>query len=192
MAMDKESKSTSPMQAENAPSFDPQRINIAHSSGAVYLLRTAQQHHVHLSSMADTKANIMIGVSALIFSMLIGYTHQEGFGLPTGILAVSTLMAATTAIMAVMPATKGPAPGTKGFNPLFFGCFSQLTPEEYCREMEKVLRDDPSVYTALAMDMYGIGNVLYRKKYRYLAYSYRIFLGGLFLTFLTGALTNWK
>ena len=83
-------------------------------------------------------------------------------------------------------------PGTKGFNPLFFGCFSQLTPEEYCREMEKVLRDDPSVYTALAMDMYGIGNVLYRKKYRYLAYSYRIFLGGLFLTFLTGAISNWK
>jgi len=192
MAMDKESKSTSPMAADNPPSFDPQRINIAHSSGAVYLLRTAQQHHVHLSSMADNKANIMIGVSALIFSMLIGYTQQEGFGLPTGILAVSTLMAATTAIMAVMPATKGPSPGTPGFNPLFFGCFSQLTPEEYCREMEKVLRDDPSVYTALAMDMYGIGNVLYRKKYRYLAYSYRIFLGGLFLTFLTGAITNWK
>ncbi len=192
MAMEKETKSTSPTAEENTPSFDPQRINIAHSSGAVYLLRTAQQHHVHLSSMADNKANIMIGVSALIFSMLIGYTQQEGFGLPTGILAVSTLMAATTAIMAVMPATKGPAPGTKGFNPLFFGCFSQLTPEEYCREMEKVLRDDPSVYTALAMDMYGIGNVLYRKKYRYLAYSYRIFLGGLFLTFLTGAISNWK
>ncbi len=172
--------------------YDPKRINIDHSSAAVYLLRTAQQHHVHLSSMADNKANIMIGVSALIFSMLIGYIQKEGLGLPTGILAVSTLMAATTAIMAVLPSSKGQAPGNPGFNPLFFGCFSQLTPEEFCREMEKVLRDDPSVYTALAMDMYGIGHVLYRKKYRYLAFSYRIFLGGLFLAFLAGLFTNWK
>jgi hypothetical protein len=35
----------------------------------------------------------------------------------------------------------------------------------------------------MAMDIYGMGSVLYRKKYRFLSYSYRIFLGGLFAAF---------
>ena len=32
------------------------------------LLRTTQQHHVHLSAMADTKANIVITVSSVVLT----------------------------------------------------------------------------------------------------------------------------
>lgn len=171
---------------------NPLSIRISHSGAGIYLLRTVQQHHVHLSSMADTKANILIGASAVIFSLLVGQLQKEGFSLPLVVLLVFTLLAATAAILAVMPKVKGPPPGSPAFNPLFFGCFCQLEAEEYCREMEQVLRSDSSVYTAMAMDIYGLGTVLYRKKYRYLSYSYRIFLAGLFLAFLTGVFTAWK
>lgn len=169
---------------------DPEQIRIAHSNGAIYLLRTVQQHHVNLSNMADTKANILVGVSAVIFTMLVGQMKTGGLTLPVGILSVSTLLAAISAIIAVMPSAKGPAPGTREFNPLFFGSFGALTREQYCREMEKVLRDDPGVYTAMALDIYGIGSVLYRKKYRFLSYGYRIFLAGLILAFFT-VLPGW-
>ena len=81
-----------------------------------------------------------------------------------------------------MPEVKGPPPGSPHFNSLFFGCFSQLNAEEYCSEMEKVLQSDSSITTAMTMDIYGMGNVLYRKKYR--CYSYGIFLTGLFVTFI--------
>ncbi len=153
-------------------------------SGAIYLLRTVEQNHMHLSSMADTKANILIGACAVIFSVLLGYLHREGYSLPVAVLLVFTLMSAATAIMSVMPKVKGPPPGSTFFNPLFFGCFCQLDAEEYCKQMEKVLQNDSTIYTAMAMDIYGMGLVLYRKKYRYLMYSYRIFLTGLFAAFI--------
>lgn len=152
--------------------------------GAIYLLRTVEQNHMHLSSMADTKANILIGACAVIFSLLLGYIHREGYSLPVAVLLVFTLMSAATAIMSVMPKVKGPPPGSPHFNPLFFGCFCQLDAEEFCREMEKVLQNESTIYTAVSLDIYGMGTVLYRKKYRYLMYSYRIFLTGLFAAFL--------
>jgi len=154
-------------------------------SGAIYLLRTVEQNHMHLSSMADTKANILIGACAVIFSLLLGSLHREGYSLPVAVLLVFTLMSAATAIMAVMPKVKGPGPESPFFNPLFFGCFCQLDAEEYCAEMEKVLQSESTIYTAMAMDIYGMGLVLYRKKYRYLMYSYRIFLAGLIAAFIT-------
>ncbi len=171
---------------------DPGRPVIAgdRGNGAVYLLRTVAQTHVHLSSMADTKANILIGACALIFSLLIGRIQTDGYNLPMAILLLSTLLAATMAILAVMPKVKGPPPGSPHFNPLFFGCFSQLDAHQFAREMEKALATDSSIYTAMAMDIYGMGGVLYRKKYRFLTYSYALFLAGLLLAFAALLLTD--
>jgi hypothetical protein len=182
----------SPIPATDQPNPEkPLVIRVGHSGAAVYLLRTVQQHHVHLSSMADTKANILIGASAVIFSLLIGFLQKDGFSLPAVVMLVFTLAAATTAIMAVTPSVKGPPPGSRVFNPLFFGCFSQLTPDEYCRKMEQVLNNDSNIYTSMAMDIYALGGVLYRKKYRYLTYSYRIFLSGLIAAFLSAVVSLW-
>jgi hypothetical protein len=89
-----------------------------------------------------------------------------------------------------MPKVKGPPPGSPQFNPLFFGCFAQLAPKEFAHEMEKVLDSDSSIYTAMAMDIYGMGAVMYRKKYRYPSYSYRIFLAGLFAAFIAVSVTT--
>lgn len=168
----------------------PPTIAGSRGSGAVYLLRTVAQSHVHLSSMADTKANILIGACAVIFSLLIGRLQSDGYSLPVVLLLASTLMSAATAILAVMPKVKGPPPGNPQFNPLFFGCFSQLDPWQFAREMEKVLESDSSIYTAMAMDIYGMGAVLYRKKYRYLSYSYRIFLAGMCAAFIAALFSS--
>ena len=46
--------------------------------------------------------------------------------------------------------------------------------------------------SAMAMDMYHLSGVLYRKKYRFLGYSYRLFLTGLILAFITGLFTSWR
>lgn len=173
----------------SAPDSSPLVVQVGHSSAAVYLLRTVQQHHVHLSSMADNKANILIGATAVIFSLLVEHLHSRGFSLPVVVLLVFSLLAAAAAIMAVMPKVKGPSHGSQAYNPLFFGCFCQRTPEEYCKDMEKILSTDSSIYTAMSLDIYGLGTVLYRKKYRNLAYSYRILLAGLVAAFLTGIFT---
>ena len=164
--------------------FAAAAISDHRANGAIYLLRTVAQTHVHLSSMADTKANILIGACAVIFSLLIGRLNGDGYSLPVAILLLSTLLSAATAILAVMPKAKGPVPGSPQFNPMFFGCFSQLESGEFIRAMDKVLETDASMYTAMALDIYGMGAVLYRKKYRFLTYSYWIFLTGLFAAFI--------
>jgi hypothetical protein len=105
--------------------------------------------------------------------------------LPVGILSVCNLLTAISETIMVRPSAKGAAPGAGEFNPLSFGSFGALTRERYCREMEKVLRDDPDVSSAMALDIYGIGSVLYRKKYRFLSHGYRIFPAGLIPAFFT-------
>ena len=40
------------------------------------MLRTAQQHHVHLSAMADTKANIIITVSSIVLTLSLGRLNE--------------------------------------------------------------------------------------------------------------------
>jgi len=155
-----------------------------HSSAAVYLLRTMQQHHVHLSAMADNKANIMIGVSALIFSGLVTVAQRETLGLPLQILGVGTLLAACAAVIAVLPKVQGPPPDSPHYNPLFFGCFMQRSPEEWVHELEGILTTESGIYSAMALDVYGIGSVLYRKKYRWLVRSYQLFLISLVAAFV--------
>lgn len=150
----------------------------------IQLLRTTQQHHVQLSLMADHKANMLIGATFVVFTLAIGQSHISTFSLPLLILAISAFCAAGLAAIAVMPATKIRA----GANPnmLFFGAFSKISEEEFKDQLlSENFVDQETVYRTMLRDIYQMGLVLERKKYRYLGLAYRVFLLGLSMTFLT-------
>jgi hypothetical protein len=150
----------------------------------IQLLRTTQQHHVQLSLMADHKANMLIGATFVVFTLAIGQSHASNFSLPLLILAISAFCAAGLAALAVMPATKIRA----GANPnvLFFGAFSKMTEEEFKESLlSNNFSSQENIYRTMMRDIYQMGVVLERKKYRYLGWAYRIFLLGLSLTFVT-------
>lgn len=150
----------------------------------IQLLRTAQQHHVQLSLMADHKANMLIGATFVVFTLAIGQSHASSFSLPLLILAVSAFCAAGLAALAVMPATKI-RPGANP-NMLFFGAFSKLSEDEFKdRLLAENLGSQEKVYRTMMRDIYQMGVVLEKKKYRYLGFAYRVFLIGLSLTFVT-------
>ena len=44
------------------------------------------------------------------------------------------------------------------------------------------LKSDEALYRTMLRDMYQNGQVLYRRKYRYLGYAYRVFVIGLVVT----------
>ena len=67
------------------------------------LLRCAQQHHVALSSMADTKANIIITVSSIVLTLCIGRLGDPELRVSALVLAVFTLFAQLLAILAILP-----------------------------------------------------------------------------------------
>ncbi len=157
---------------------------IKYPKESIQLLRTTQQHHVKLSMMADHKANMLLGATFVVFTLAIGQSHASSFSLPLLILAISAFGSAGLAAIAVMPATKiriGKNP-----NILFFGAFTQIPEEEFKDELiTKHLISQEAVYRSMLRDIYQMGLVLERKKYRYLGLAYRVFLFGLSLTFVT-------
>jgi hypothetical protein len=152
------------------------------------VMRTAQQHHVHLSAMADTKANIIITVSSIVLTLSLGRLADPNLRISVLILAGFTLVALLLAILAVLPKyrpirIKGEEL-PENFNILFFGHFAELPRERYLAEINKVLMPDGSPYKTWALDLYSLGTYLSHHKYRYLRYSYLFFLAGFVLACL--------
>jgi hypothetical protein len=151
-------------------------------------LRTTQQHHVALSSMADTKANIIITCSSIVLTLTFGRISDPELRTSVLTLGGFTLIALLLAILAVLPKyrpfklrdqTLPPE-----FNLLFFGHFSALPRERYLEEMSRVLVPDGSVYATWVADIYSLGTYLGQHKYRYLRLSYLFFLAGFLLACL--------
>ena len=146
------------------------------------LLRTAQQHHVALSSMADTKANIIITVSSIVLTLSLGRIGDPALRPAVQTLAVFTLISLFFAILAVLPKHRalrvGPGAFPSDFNLLFFGHFAELPRERFLREVADAMKHDGSVYETMANDLYSLGWYLAHRKYRYLRFSYMFFLAG--------------
>ena len=145
------------------------------------MLRTAQQHHVALSSMADTKANIIITVSSIVLTLSLGRIGDPSLRPAVQTLAAFTLVSLFFAILAVLPKHRslriGPGAFPPDFNLLFFGHFAELPRERFLREVATAMKPG-SVYETMANDLYSIGWYLAHRKYRYLRFSYLFFLAG--------------
>lgn len=154
---------------------------------AVHLIRTTQQINVALSQMADQKASILMGATFLVFTISIGQVRAGGFALPLMILAFFSFISALLAVYAVLPATGSPP--TEDRNILFFGTFTAMSETEFADAVIDRLEDDETLFRVMLRDIYQNGQVLQRKKYRFLGMAYRVFLLGLVLTIIAFMMT---
>ena len=145
---------------------------------AVHLMRTAQLAQLQLSAMADTKASILMGATFVIFTITIGGAQDGSAPLPLLILGGAAFLSAICTILAVLPKIKS-WDGCSRPNILFFGTFTRMDEDAFVEELIGRLKSDDSVYRTMARDIYQGGTVLQKKKYRMLAWAYRIFLVGL-------------
>ncbi|RJF85991.1 Pycsar system effector family protein [Sphingomonas cavernae] len=152
---------------------------------AVHLVRTVQQINVQLSQMADQKASILMGATFVVFTISIGQARGGDVSAPLVVLAFFSFVSAMLAVFAVLPKTK-PSPGGNP-NMLFFGTFTQMSEQEFADGVIEALRDEETLYRAMLRDVYQNGQVLQRKKYRFLGLAYKTFLVGLVLTFTSFA-----
>ena len=151
------------------------------------ILRVNHGNQMRLGLMADAKANIMITVASIVFSITIANLDNEVMKWPLLTFAIGSFFALLFAIFAIIPNTDYPK--KKGseeidrdsplFNPLFFGHFAHLPIEEYKEDYAKTLMTDDKVYDAMAGDIYGQGKVLALSKYKFLKWSYMCFLWGM-------------
>jgi len=149
---------------------------------SVHLIRTAQSNTLALSQMADGKANILIGATFVVFSLVITQTFSGEIKWSVICLAVTSFLSAIFAVTAITPPIRPRDVAKDQFNLLFFSHFSLLEEEEWMNEMLEKLRSDEQLYRVMLRDLYQNGQVLHRRKFRYLALAYRLFLGGLALT----------
>lgn len=162
--------------SENTPAAPPLSMQ------GVHLIRTAQVNTLALSQMADGKANILIGATFVVFSLVITQAFSDEIKWSVVCLAVTAFGSAICAVLAITPPTRAKTIAAEKFNPLFFGHFSLQDEASWADDLITRLHADEQIYRMMLRDLYQNGLVLHHRKYRYLALAYRLFLGGLGLT----------
>lgn len=149
------------------------------SPQAIHLVRTATTSNLALSQMADQKASLLMGASFVVFSLAVGQA-RSGAASPTLILlGCFAFVAAFLAVAAVIPSAGSKPVADTRANILFFGVFTHMEEEEFADSVIDELGADEDVFRLMLRDIYQNGQVLRRKKYRLLGWSYRVFMFGL-------------
>lgn len=169
--------------------------------GVETMYRTTYRTHTNLSAMADSKANIMLSVNAIVISILVSnllpkLTNEAGhfnlqLGIPSGFLLATCLGSVIYATLSTRPkVTEGKvtreAIKQRKANLLFFGNFYNMALEEFQWGVNEMLKDPEFLYSSMSRDLYFLGIVL-AKKYHYLSICYNIFMYGLILSLLSFA-----
>ncbi|WP_347374568.1 Pycsar system effector family protein [Aequorivita sp. Q41] len=158
--------------------------------------RTALRNHMKLSDIADTKANIMLSVNAIIISLVLSnliskLDNNNYLIIPTAIFILFSAITMILAVIATRPnVTRGEFTkedvANKSVNLTFFGNFHKMELEQYEWAIEELLKDRNYVYKSLTKDLYFLGKVLDRK-YRILRLTYTIFVAGTIISLISFA-----
>ncbi len=155
--------------------------------------RVALRNHIKLSDIADTKANILLSVNAIIISLILANLFSKldsntYLVWPTIVFVVSSTVTMILAVIATRPnVTRGQFTKedvkNKSVNLTFFGNFHKMELSEYQWAIDELLKDRNYVYSSLTKDLYFLGKVLDRK-YRILRLTYTIFVIGTIISIL--------
>ncbi|MBK6932663.1 MAG: hypothetical protein IPH12_18105 [Saprospirales bacterium] len=171
--------------------------------GVETMYRTTYRTHTNLSTLADSKANLMITVNTLVIGIVVSNLLPKlldetnhfniKLGIPSGMLLATCLGSIIFATLSTRPkVTEGKvtreAIKQRKANLLFFGNFYNMPLEEFQWGVNEMLKDPEFLYSSMSRDLYFLGIVL-AKKYRYLALSYNVFMFGLILSLLSFAIS---
>lgn len=161
--------------------------------GIETMFRVALRNHITLSDIADTKANILLSVNAIIISLVLSNLvskldnpSNDYLIWPTVIFAGFTVASIVLSVMATRPnVTKGKFSkqdvADKKVNLLFFGNFHKMKLDEFEWAMHEMMQDRDYLYGSLTKDLYFLGLVLNRK-YDLLRLTYTVFMIGIVIS----------
>ena len=155
--------------------------------------RVALRNHIKLSDIADTKANILLSVNAIIISLVLSNLISKLDNPSNGYLIVPTVIFLSFSVVAIILSILATRPNItsgeftkedvaqKKVNLTFFGNFHKMKLEEFEWAIDELLKDKQYVYSSLTKDLYFLGKVLDRK-YRILRITYTVFMIGIVLS----------
>ena len=163
------------------------------TKGMQTMLRLTSTNHIRLSEMADSKANILISVNAIIISLILSIVlrklQTDPYLTIPAIIFLSTSVA--TIIVAILATRPKVSAGTfaeedvvnKKTNLLFFGNFHRMPMDKYENAMRTMMNDSDYLYSSIVQDIYNLGAVL-GKKYRLIRIAYNLFMFGIIVSVL--------
>jgi len=151
---------------------------------AVHLARTMQVNTLKLSQMADQKASILIGATFVVFSLSVTRMFDAQITASVVALALTAFVSSLLAVLAVIPSLGKPPSDPNHSNPLFFGHYAGRDEEEWTDDLLDRLTDEELMFRTMLRDTYQNGQVLFRRKYRFLTYAYRTFIAGVAITMM--------
>lgn len=163
--------------------------------GIETMFRVTLNNHTQLSQIADSKANILLSVNAIIISIALSTLIPKldrpanlHLVTPTFIMIMFSVVSIIFAILSTKPkVTRGSFTrkeiGEKNINLLFFGNFYKMPVDEYVWAMNEMMKDKEYLYDSMIKDLYYLGIVLNRK-YKLLRMTYYIFMTGIIVSVL--------
>lgn len=164
------------------------------------VFRVTLKNHIKLSDIADTKANILLSVNAIIISIALSNLipkldnpSNQYLIWPTIVFIIFTVITIVLSVLATRPnVTSGKFTkqdvDEKKVNLLFFGNFHKMSLQEFEWAMNEMLGDKDYMYSSLTKDLYFLGLVLNRK-YKLLRITYNIFVVGIVISVASFAIS---
>ncbi len=158
--------------------------------GVQSMFRITLRNHIKLSDIADTKANILLSVNAIIISLALSNLIPKLDNPSNAYLIVPTVIfiifSITSMILSVLATRPNVTMGKftredveqKKVNLLFFGNFHKMSLTDFEWAINEMMQDKDYIYSALTKDLYFLGIVLDRK-YRILRVTYTVFIIGI-------------
>ncbi len=158
--------------------------------------RVTLRNHLKLSDIADTKANILLSVNAIIISLALSNLipkldnpSNTYLIIPTLIFIIFSIASMTLSVLATRPnITSGEFTRKeieeKKVNLLFFGNFHKMPLTEFMWAMHELMEDKDYIYDTMIKDLYFLGKVLHRK-YKLLRITYTVFMIGILTSVLS-------
>ncbi|MDT0552489.1 Pycsar system effector family protein [Urechidicola vernalis] len=163
--------------------------------GIETMFRVTLRNHIKLSDIADTKANILLSVSAIIMSVALSTLFPKLDKADNAYLIYPTLIFILTAVVTMVISILSTRPkvtsgkftkediSNKKVNLLFFGNFHKMQLNDFQNGMMEMMNDRDYLYKSLMKDLYFLGIVL-NKKYRLLRIAYTVFMIGIVISVL--------
>ena len=161
--------------------------------GIETMFRVTLKNHITLSNIADTKANILLSVNAIIVSLVLSNLvskldnpSNDYLIWPTVIFVLFTVISIILSILATRPnVTSGKFTkedvANKKVNLLFFGNFHKMSLDDFEWAMGEMMQDRDYLYSSMKKDLYFLGKVLDRK-YKILRLTYSVFMVGIIVS----------
>lgn len=168
--------------------------------GIETMFRVTLKNHITLSNIADTKANILLSVNAIIVSLALSNllpkldnVSNKHLIIPTIIFVIFTVISIILSVLATRPnVTRGEFTKQdvedKKVNLLFFGNFHKMSLADFEWAMNEMMKDKDYLYGSMTKDLYFLGLVL-DKKYKILRITYTVFMTGIIVSVLAFAVS---